>query len=183
VVGLPGPGPAPNIDIVATVASHNVLREEGGKLEWNLLSGANLFTVSDGSDASAGQLGEYLTATASSVAATSGVVLNITSLALTAGDWDVWGSGMASLSAAGATLTQIMAGGSAVAVGLGTTSATLTQPYAQINQVGGALTVGLAAGVRRVSSSSAVTAYLVGQATFPSGTCSFGGWIYARRRR
>ena len=46
-------------------------------------------------NASAGNIGEYISSTVASgapVALTTTVIANITSIALTAGDWDVWGS-------------------------------------------------------------------------------------------
>jgi hypothetical protein len=47
----------------------------------------------DGSDAMAGQIGEYmLGATSSAVTLTNGVVANLASITLTPGDWDVSGS-------------------------------------------------------------------------------------------
>ena len=48
--------------------------------------------VTDGSDAAAGAPGEYMTATASGVALVNNTPINVVSLDLTAGDWDVSGN-------------------------------------------------------------------------------------------
>ena len=48
--------------------------------------------VTDGSDAAAGHVGEYLVASATGVALVSNNVANVVSLDLTAGDWDVSGN-------------------------------------------------------------------------------------------
>ena len=60
--------------------------------------------VTNGSAASAGQVGEILTATASAVAAgATTVAKTAVTLNLTAGDWDIWGVGITALGAGGAT--------------------------------------------------------------------------------
>jgi hypothetical protein len=53
-------------------------------------SPTNLTGVTDGSNAPAGYVGEFLSVSFSAFAITSGTTVNMTSLSLTAGDWDVW---------------------------------------------------------------------------------------------
>lgn len=145
-------------------------------------SGANtditsLKGVTDGSDAGAGAVGEFLTAAStSSVSLTTSAASNIVSLALTAGDWDVWG--MVSFSTTG-SLTQITAG-------INTTSATFdSYPYTSLLQTTftSAAAQRLAAPIRRISTSTSKTIYLVGRTTFASGTATADGTIFARRVR
>jgi hypothetical protein len=131
--------------------------------------------VSDGSNASAGNVGEYESATASSVALTTNTFTNLTSLTLSAGDWDV--SGGFYINNSGGSLNN-------VAAGISTTSATLTQPgtYAQLsmNGIGG---FGGAVPTVRVSVSSTMTVYLVGFAGIVSGSAYANGLLQARRVR
>jgi len=141
--------------------------------------------VTNGSDATAGDVGEFLSVTVLSGAAvslTTTVVANITSLSLGAGDFDVTGN--------------------CIWQGTGTTS--WTQIDAQINASSAAFatfpasgaamrhtTAALVAsgpfvhtlGQRRFSSSGAQTAYLNASATFTVSTASAYGFLGARRRR
>ena len=66
------------------------LTQRVGVAEGDIASGGS--GVTDGSDAPAGHIGEYLTATSGTVSLTSNVLTNIVSLNLTPGDWDVSGN-------------------------------------------------------------------------------------------
>ena len=48
--------------------------------------------VTDGNDAAAGQVGEYVTASGSGVGLANGTPANVATLTLAAGDWDVSGN-------------------------------------------------------------------------------------------
>lgn len=140
--------------------------------------------VSDGSDATAGQIGEYRTAQRLSTAAlplTTGTDAVVTSLALAAGDWDVWGS-------IGFTLTN----NNQTFVSGWLNPAGSTRP--SIDQMGGNFTVPVMSNQNsqvvspmaalRVSSAAAVTVTLGATATFAGGgTCAAFGKIMARRVR
>lgn len=55
----------------------------------------NIVGVTDGSNAAAGSVGEFLSsviAHASAISLVNGVAANVTSITLTPGDWDVWGN-------------------------------------------------------------------------------------------
>lgn len=138
--------------------------------------------VSDGSDAAAGHIGEYLSAGVifpGVALAGGGAAADVTNLALTAGDWDVTGSVIFSSSAA--NLVSVVASVSA-------TSATITDPgMAAINTNAGTtrFTSGtrLVAGPVRFNLGAAGTAFLVASATFPAGVASAYGHIGARRIR
>jgi hypothetical protein len=131
--------------------------------------------VTDGSDAVAGDIGEYLfTPSGASVGLSNGSLQNICSLVLTPGDWDVAGNvifnptgattyAAASCSIASATLNVISArvAGSATA-----------------NQ----LRLGTG-GDQRINVSADTTVYLVAQCGFTSGGASATGMLWARRTR
>lgn len=132
--------------------------------------------VTDGSDAAAGDVGEYLTGTGS-VTLVSGAVTNVCSLSLTAGDWDVSGS-VGLTTTAGMTLMQAW---------VSQISATPADVGRFIIGVGGgtvAFTVGrLLAGPARFSLSGAATVYLGTAAQFAAGTVTASGLMAARRAR
>ncbi len=128
--------------------------------------------------ATAGNLGEYVTATASGIALTSGVALNITSISLTAGDWDI--SGVSGFTAAATTLVTIAQGGSSLV------SATIGGfgSYWQdtVNFSAGA-TIIRSIPTTRISLAVTTTIYLVQTATFTVSTATASGLIRARRVR
>lgn len=137
--------------------------------------------VTDASSAAAGIVGEYMSsavAFGSAVSLTSTVGNNVTSLSLTAGDWDVEGNVNFSLS--GATVTDHSAGintttGTVPSDGTGLSSGLQTVAQTVVNS----LTVPR----KRINVSSTTTVYLVGKATFSAGTVSIYGSITARRMR
>lgn len=148
---------------------------------------ATSFGVQDASSAVAGTLGEYISssvASGSSVALTSPNPSNVTSISLTAGDWDVQGN--VAFNPAGTTTTTIQKGW------ISATSATDPGPpnsgaYASI-QSPTASSVGVTLGVlsiprTRISISSTTTIYLSGAATFAVSTNGIYGFIGARRVR
>ncbi|MDR3450635.1 MAG: hypothetical protein P4M15_12990 [Alphaproteobacteria bacterium] len=125
--------------------------------------------------ASAGVVGEYITANAPGVSLTSGTATNITSISLTAGDWDVDGNVLFHPSS---TMTAIFAASNS-------TSASFPSAlnYAQLHQsFTSAADSSLVVPTQRYSLSSTTTIYLIGQSAF-SGTCTGSGLIRARRVR
>jgi hypothetical protein len=124
--------------------------------------------VVDGSDADAGHLGEYMTASASGIGLTSNVAANIVSLDLTAGDWDV--SGNVAFSAGAGTHTLFAAGIDSL-----DTQTMGTFPT-------GAVTQGISTSTRRYNGTATVTVWLVALASF-SSTVTASGTIRARRMR
>lgn len=133
-------------------------------------------------NANAGAFGEYSSAFTASVAASSGVNQNCTSLSLTAGDWDV--TGILATFPAGGTTTSI------ITVGISTTSAafqTISGGLANVSLHTSAVTAGnqmnLIAPLTRISIASTTTVYLVSAVTFASSTMSVGCQIRARRVR
>jgi hypothetical protein len=144
---------------------------------------AGIVGTTTNNSANAGSVGEYVSATVGSgspVAATTAVAVNVTSISLTAGDWDV--SGLVGVVPAGSTVVQSVQGG------ISTTSA--TQPSLALG--GGFLMPGLAqagTGVAgaiapfRESLSGTTTVYLVCTTGFTVSTNGCYGTIRARRIR
>jgi hypothetical protein len=134
--------------------------------------------VADGSAASAGQVGQVLTATASGVAAGATTVAKTSvTLNLTAGDWDIWGVSSVTLGTGGATT---------LVSSLSLTNNTLDAVWR--NQLVGP-NLGASSNQFQpvqyapLSVSAATPIYLVVTITYASGSCTLGGTIYARRRR
>ena len=104
--------------------------------------------------------------------------VNIVSISLTAGDWDVWGNAQVGFSA----------GGTIAAVWVSTASATFPPSgYAALAQVGGSSSqLGscvLTTGIARILIAATTTVYLEASGDFSTGTCAGQGTIQARRRR
>lgn len=135
--------------------------------------------------ATASNIGEYVSSaipSGSALAFTTATPRDITSISLTAGDWNVW---INARFTGGATSTV-----RAISASISTTSATLDStvgrfaagfyngqaPFADTN-----LDVGV--GPVRISLSSTTTIYFVAQAVFSVSTCSGFGIIHARRVR
>lgn len=132
----------------------------------------------------AGSVGELVSSSipiGSAVPLTTGTVTNVTSISLTAGDWDVWGnvwtapSGSTSqtlvtgaISQASATLPTVPAGG-----------AVAQFPYTAVAGIG----VGMFVGQISVRLASTTTIYLVTAVSFSGSTNAAYGFIGARRRR
>jgi hypothetical protein len=140
--------------------------------------------VTDGSNAAAGDVGEYLSIVGGSVSLSTGVQANATSLTLTAGDWEMGGSISVQTSGITPSVTVLMAG-------LNTTSATL--PAAITNRArsdynpafAGASSTPFAAAIpiQRFNVTASTIVYLVGQGTFSAGSLTMQGAMWARRVR
>jgi hypothetical protein len=150
----------------------------------NTLDAIQVLGTTTNSSAAAGFVGEYILSTVlvgSAIALTTATPANVTSISLTAGDWDVWGS-VAFNPGASTTIT-VESGG------IGITSATLpispgAGAYASVSAT---FTTGagdtLPVGMTRLSLAAPTTVYLVAQASFAVSTMGAYGFIGARRRR
>ncbi len=148
-------------------------------------SGSGILGTTTNDNADAGNVGEIIESTVlqgAAVSLTASTPANITSISLTAGDWDVW----AILWLSPAATTSI----TAEWVAISTTSATIpTSP----DGAGQALSIHAAVvpnfrsstpvAQKRLSLSATTTVYLVGQVNFTVDTCGGFGYIGARRRR
>lgn len=132
-----------------------------------------------GDNAGAGYVGEYISSerlSSNFITLTIGAVTNVTSITLTAGDWDVWGN----------IAIQFTNNNGEYAFGcINTTSATLVDASLMSGYQYGAITTGywrFTVPYKRISIGSNTTTYLVVQAG-GTGTVYAGGAIYARRVR
>jgi hypothetical protein len=138
--------------------------------------------VIDGSTAPAGSVGEPITsviAVGSAVALTTLVAANVTSISLTAGEWDVYGV-LDLHPAATTTISQVQGGPSATTGTLGTQDQFFTDTHA--------IPAGLADPAWviprvRVRVSATTTYFLVAKATFAVSTLSAYGSLIAIRAR
>jgi len=139
--------------------------------------------VTDGSNAAAGQVGEYLSATnAGAVTIPNGAWTTIVSLTLTAGDWDIWGQ---------ASPGSATGGMSAIYAGITTTSggAPANLQVASITAAAGTsfAGAGLSPPILRASISATTTFYLNTYTIWSTATSATAGagnnFIAARRVR
>lgn len=129
----------------------------------------------------AGAVGEYfssLVAVGSAVSLTTATSANVTSISLTAGDWDV--SGNCNFNDSAATVTSTIGG-------LSSTSATLptdgSEVYSGVQLVTATAKDSVTLQAKRFSLSGATTVYVVCQQTFSIGTAAAFGSLSARRVR
>ena len=140
-----------------------------------------LFGTKAADSAASGQYGEIissLVAIGSPVSLTSATAANITSISLTAGDWDVEGNCNFKATTATVTATQC---------GISSTSATLPVDGSEVYS-GVQVTVisendSVTLPRKRISISATTTVYMVGQSTFSAGTVGGFGAMTARRVR
>lgn len=156
----------------------------------------NIIGVTDASNASAGSVGEYVSSTIAAGSAVS--ILNatsktITSISLTAGDWDVWGE-LIITGAATTKFTSLIAGISTTNNTLTTfptTSGSTTQLKGPIDNAsattfwrpGTNSTPIMPLSPCRINITSTTPVYLIANAEFTIDTASAYGKICARRAR
>jgi hypothetical protein len=137
---------------------------------------AGIVGTTTNNNANAGSVGEYQTVTGSSAGITGGTSTNVTSISLTAGDWDVQGVVLYTPTAT------ISIGYS----GISTTSATFGSLGTYSSSGGSSVTATQltpSSPVVRLSLATTTTVFLIGNVSFPSGTCTAQGFIRARRVR
>lgn len=158
----------------------NQLQVAGGA---NITGG--LEGVINGSNATAGYVGQTVASSVVSPGSSlsSGTPLNVTSISMPAGDFDVWGW-LAFTGASATTITLIQGGINIVSATLPTSPAEFANEYlagATFATLGADMT--LTGFTARANASSAQNWYLVAKATFGVSTLSAYGAIVARRRR
>ena len=173
------PGISPGV-VSALVAGINVAGglptlNSGAHLSSSMVSG-----TATNDSAATGILGQIITSnitSGSAVPLTSGSAANITSISLTAGDWDVFG--WVSTNPAGSTTTTILQ------AGISTTTANLDSFPTVIQgvSVGAGLALSAPVATQRISLSGTTTVYLVVNTTFAVSTCGGYGYITGRRER
>lgn len=133
--------------------------------------------------ATAGNVGEYISSEVTAISQpVSGTPINVTSIILQPGDWDVNG-----VIVTGAAATTIV---SSLAIALTVTSATIPafpggggRNSLSIPNLVANANFGINAGPMRVSIAVPTTVFLVGSAGFANSTMALTGGIYARRVR
>jgi hypothetical protein len=131
-----------------------------------------------GDSANAGSVGEFANGTFSATSMANTTVQNLTSMSLTAGDWDVTGCAVYSAGSSGTA--------SYIAVGASSTSATmpaLGSYYALNCSIPNNGTGTAIAPPLRFNLTSTTTVYLVGEVVIGAGTVTATGFIKARRVR
>ncbi len=131
-----------------------------------------------------GYVGEFVSsviAAASAVSVLTAAATNLTSISLTAGDWDLWGN-ITFLTAATTSVTN-------TASWISSTSATIPDASVLASHIFSAVAPGLnstfteVAPCLRFSLSGTTTIYITGYVQFTVSTMTMCGGIYARRRR
>ena len=131
-------------------------------------------------NAGSGKVGEFVSSVISSGSAISisnSIAKNLTSISLTAGDWDVWGN-----------VGFIVSGSGALTFDAWTSTTSATLPDLSLyngTTMASALmgTCGVLAPLARYSLSATTTIFISAFAAFASGTVTMCGAIYARRVR
>lgn len=182
---------------LATAASSVLVTSAGGVPSWSTTlpsfttntitfspTTAGIVGTTTNDNTAAGNVGQYISSSVlagSAVSLTTATAANVTSISLTAGDWDVRGM-VAFIPGAGTTSTIQYAA-------ISTTSATLPTIGAENNFSGLAITFAGSqfsvqnVGPMRLSLSGTTTVYLIAQANFAVSTMSAYGFIGARRVR
>lgn len=139
--------------------------------------------TSTNNNAAAGSVGEYISSTVaagSAVALTTATAKTITSISLTAGDWDI--SGQVLVNGTSTTQISTLFGSCSLA----SNSVDAAKGFLYVTQAftpGAAFDVGFAIPTVRLSIASTTTVYLVARATFGTSALSAYGYIGARRAR
>lgn len=146
-----------------------------GTVEFQPSVGGGIVGVPNGIQAPAGAVGEYQQSSVGPQALTTSVIANVGSLALTPGDWDIWGQ----------CIFTISAGASLITAGVNNVSATFAgNVYSSLQATTATIaTSNLNCPAFRIGAGAAWTLFLVAQAVFASGTVSASGTLFARRRR
>lgn len=142
--------------------------------------------VANNGSPTAGQVGEVISspiAIGSAVSLTSNTVTNVTSITLTAGDWNVFGSVLFTYGAT-TNITYVQGCTSDTSLSLDSDER-FSYPYPSGGVPGTLLPIAGACPVRevKVANGATATVYLVAQAIFTVSTCAAYGKIWARRAR
>jgi hypothetical protein len=133
--------------------------------------------ITNASNAAAGNVGELITSVvplASAITLSNNIIANITTVSLTAGDWDVWAN-------FGTTFT-----GTATYTSGWINTSSVTQPDVSLISAWGHVTIngsGFTVPYQRMSLSGTTTIYLSTKVNFSTGASTACGGIYARRIR
>jgi hypothetical protein len=129
--------------------------------------------VTNASSAAAGALGEVISSSVTTVAISNSTATNVTTISLTAGDWELFGS---VLTNPAGTTTQ-----SSGACAINTVSATFPSVYAELGSIAAGTAFGIVAPSIRINVSGATTVYLVAIINYTVSTLTINGNLLARR--
>jgi hypothetical protein len=176
-IGVGTASPAQKLDVAGNIqSSGNAIFSTSGK---------GILGTTTNNSADTGVVGEYLVSTVSNstVSLTTNTAANITSLSLTAGDWDVVGN----LQLGTAATTNLAYWYSTISTSSGTLATSSVAASNVASPTGGTVfgenAFTLLSPTVRISLSATTTVYLVAQAGFTVSTLTAGGTIRARRIR
>ena len=185
VVGTTGTITANVADITGTTRQVLAVNTAGTGLTFAQPQGDQLKGTITNDSASAGNVGEFVSSTilqASAVALTTTVAANITSISLTAGDWDVGGA-LYIIAAASTTVTLITGSISQTSATHNSAAGNYFQHVCTSVTPTASNPMGYTIPTNRVSLSGTTTLFLVGSSTFATSTNAGFGSIWARRVR
>lgn len=134
--------------------------------------------------AAAGKVGEYIFSfvlQASAVSLSNGIAANITSISLTAGDWDVY-SMISDLPANTTVMSYLYSNISTTSVTISSNDFSFSSWTGSVTGNGSTFLVALPA-AKRISVSTTTTVYAVAQSAFTTSTNIAWGGLWARRAR
>jgi hypothetical protein len=168
--------------LTATQISASQITSSAGNLIFST-SGTGIQGTTTNDNANAGVVGEYVFSAVSAGATvnlpSSGTFVVVTSISLTAGDWDVSGSISFATQSGTVTLVNYLTGDTSTNSGDGGTNGSLAQAQANNPNNG---TIILAIPTYRYNITSTTTVYLNARASF-TGTATYGGYGTIRARR
>ena len=139
----------------------------------------NAAGITNGSNASPGVIGEVQQGSlANTGSLTNSALFAVTSVSLTAGDWDVYGT-VSYVPASGTSTTALNAGISTSNAAISTGGSAVNAYYTAAAGFG--FTVACAP--CRINVNATTQVFLMANAAFSGGTCNVGGEIWARRAR
>lgn len=133
-------------------------------------------------NANTGSVGEYVTNTATTVAISNSTATNVTSISLTAGDWDVTGQ-LQSNPAGTTTQSDVVTGISMTSGAFATLASGFNNQNSLPVNVAAGIAVNISAPITRISLSATTTVFLIGFVSYATSTLTVDGFIRARRVR
>lgn len=151
---------------------------------YGLANGRQLLGTTTSDNANTGCIGEYLVSTINNGAGpslTTATSANITSISLTAGDWDVFG--VFGITGTATALTAVQASFSTTTATMNNSGNAVINDFYNGNNVFAQTAIAKPMPVARFALASTTTMFLVTNSTFTGGTATGWGTIAARRVR
>ena len=170
-VAMSGDATMTNAGVVTVTKTNNV-----AFTSYATAAVGQLAATATNDNATAGNIGEFVSSTvlfASAISMTTAIPTNITSISLTAGDWDVWGN-------IGISHTGTVAASN---MWISSVSATVPDSAFHSGLTGNVSGIILPVQQLRFSLTTTTTIYLSASTSFSTGTAVGFGGIYARRAR